>query len=320
MYNLTNPKKEATRDGYGKALLKLGEQNKDVVVLCASVGDSTKAFDFRAKFPDRYIEAGIAEQSLIGLSAGLALSGKMPFPSAFASFLPGRCYDQIRQSVCYSNLNVKLAATHAGLTVGPDGATHQMMEDIAMMRATPNMTVISPCDSLEAEKATLAAGKMKGPVYLRLGREKLPVFTSTETPFEIGKAVTLKEGKDVTIIATGIMVYYALLAAEALEKEKISARVINIHTIKPIDKETIIAAAKETKRIVTAEEHQVSGGLGSAVAEVVCQNCPVPMKIIGMPDRFGESGPAGELLKKYGLTDKEIKEAVHDIIRIDKQK
>ncbi len=314
MYNLNNPQKNATRDGFGKAILKLGEEDKRIVVLGASVGDSTRAFDFKAKFPDRYVEAGIAEANMIGMSAGLALAGKIPFPTSFATFLPGRCYDQIRQSVCYSNLNVKLVATHAGLTVGADGATHEMMEDVAMLRATPNIKIIVPCDSLEAEKATYALAKETGPFYLRLGREKIPVFTDAKTPFEIGKSVTLKDGKDITIIACGFMVYYSLLAAERLEKEKISVRVINMHTIKPIDANAIIKAAKETKAIVTAEEHQIYGGLGSAVAEVVSQNYPVKMKIIGMQDRFGESGKASDLLKKYGLTDDEIYDAAKMLI------
>ena len=315
MYNLNNSVKAATRDGFGKAILQLGEHNKDIYVLSASVGDSTRAFNFKEKFPDRYIEAGIAEASMIGLSCGLALGGKIPFPTSFATFLPGRCYDQIRQSVCYSNLNVKLVATHAGLTVGADGATHQMMEDIAMLRALPNLTIIIPCDSLEAEKATIAVAKMKGPCYLRLGREKTPVFTMQNTPFEIGKAVTLREGKDVTIISTGFMVYYALIAAESLQNEGISARVVNMHTIKPIDRETIIKAARETKVIVTAEEHQIYGGLGSAVAEVVVQNHPVPMRIIGMKDQFGESGKPSELMIKYGLSVQEIIDAVKSLIQ-----
>jgi transketolase len=305
-------KMEATREGLGRALLKLGE-NKNVVALAASVGDSTKAFDFKKQYPDRYFEAGIAEQNMIGMAAGLALAGKIPIPSTFATFLPGRCYDQIRQSVCYSNLNVKLVSTHAGLTVGPDGATHQMMEDIAMLRATPNIKVIVPADSLEAEKAVIASVQEYGPFYIRLGREKTPVLG--DRPFEIGKADVLKEGSHVTIIACGMMVYYALYAAKRLEEEKISVRVINMHTIKPIDRDAIIKAAKETKRIVTAEEHQVFGGLGSAVAEVVSQEYPVKMKIIGMKDQFGESGNAAELMQKYGLTDKEIYEAALSILK-----
>ena len=313
MYNLNNETKLATRDGFGKAIVDLGN-NPKIVVLSAGVGDSTRAFKFKEKYPKRYIESGIAEQSMIGMSCGLALAGKIPFPTSFATFLPGRCYDHIRQSVCYSNLNVKLVATHAGLTVGADGATHQMMEDIAMLRALPNLQIIVPCDSLETEKATKAIANTDGPFYLRLGREKIPVFTNPETPFEIGKAVTLKEGTDATIIACGLMVYYSLIAAEALEKENISARVINMHTIKPIDKEVIIKAANETKAIVTVEEHQIYGGLGSAVSEIVSQNHPIKMKIIGMQDTFGESGKPSELLKKYGLTDNDIIKAVKELL------
>src|SRR3989344_9272276 len=240
MYSLDNKIKITTREGFGKAIVKLGETNKDIVVLAASVGDSTKAYKFREKFPERYIEAGIAEQNMVGMACGLALAGKIPFATSFATFMPGRCYDHIRQSVCYSNLNVKMVATHAGLTVGADGATHQMMEDIAMLRALPNLKVIVPADAIEAEKATIAISKIKGPCFLRLGREKVPVTTTEKTPFEIGKANTLKDGKDITIIACGVMVYEALVAAKELEKENIIARVINLHTIKPIDEKTII--------------------------------------------------------------------------------
>ncbi len=299
----------ATRDGFGKAIVELASKDRNIIALAASVGDSTRAEKVKEKFPEQYVECGISEQNMIGVSAGLALGGKIPFPSSFCSFLPGRCYDQIRQSVCYANLNVKLVATHAGLTVGMDGATHQMMEDIAMMRALPNMTVIVPADSIEAERATLAVAAFKGPAYLRLGREETPDFT-TNSNFKIGKAETLKEGNDATIIACGLMVYYSLKAAEILEKEGIRTRVLNMHTIKPIDKDAIIKAAKETKYIVTAEEHQINGGLGGAVAEVLSQNHPVKLKIVGMQDRFGESGKPSDLLKKYGLTEKEIVEAV----------
>ncbi len=314
MYNLDNEEKRPTRDGFGKAIVQLGEKNKDIVALSAGVGDSTRAFKFREKFPDRYVETGIAEQNMIGMAAGLALAGKIPYPSSFATFLPGRCYDHIRQSVCYSNLNVKMVSTHAGLSVGYDGATHQMMEDIAMMRALPNLKIIVPADSLEAEKATIAVSKFKGPAWLRLGREKIPLFTEKKTPFKIGKAVTLKDGSDVTIIACGLMVYYSLKAAESLQKEGISIRVINMHTIKPIDKKAIIKAAKETKAILTAEEHQIYGGLGGAVAEVLSQNYPTKMKIIGMKDEFAESGPGLELMKHYGMTDKDIVQEVKKLL------
>jgi len=315
MYSLDNKIKITTREGFGKAIVKLGETNKDIVVLAASVGDSTQAYKFREKFPDRYIESGIAEQNMVGMACGLALAGKIPFATSFATFMPGRCYDHIRQSVCYSNLNVKMVATHAGLTVGADGATHQMMEDIAMLRALPNLKVIVPADAIEAEKATIAISKIKGPCFLRLGREKVPVTTTEKTPFEIGKANTLKDGKDITIIACGVMVYEALVAAKELEKENISARVINLHTIKPIDEKTIIKAAKETKGIVTAEEHQIMGGMGSAVAEVIVKNKQTPMRFIGMNDRFGQSGKADELMDFYGLRSKNIIKAVHDILK-----
>jgi transketolase len=303
---------EATRDGFGKAIVELAKKDKNIIALSASVGDSTRAEKVKAILPQQYVECGIAEQNMIGVSAGLALAGKIPFPSSFCSFLPGRCYDQIRQSVCYANLNVKLVATHAGLTVGMDGATHQMMEDIAMMRALPNMTIIVPADSLEAGKATLAAASFKGPIYLRLGREETPIFTDGK--FQIGKSNTLKEGKDATIIACGLMVHYSLLAADELKKEGIDIRVINMHTIKPIDKDAIIKAAKETKGIVTAEEHQITGGLGGAVAEVLSENHPAKMRRVGMLDRFGESGKPSDLLKKYGLTQKEIIEAVKNLL------
>lgn len=306
--------KKPSRDGFGSGIVKLGEKNKNVVVLCASVGDSTRAYKFRDKFPGRYIEAGIAEANMIGMACGLALAGKIPYATSFATFLPGRCYDHIRQSVCYSNLNVKLVATHAGLTVGGDGATHQMMEDIAIMRATPNIKVIVPCDAIEAEKATLAVASDNGPCYIRLGREEVPIITDEKTEFKIGKANVMKKGKDVVIIACGIMVWFALKAADALEKKGINATVINNHTIKPMDRKTIIDAAKETKAIVTAEEHQIYGGLGSAVAEVLAEEYPVPMEIIGMKDRFGESGKAEELLVKYGLTPGEIIRAVERVL------
>jgi transketolase len=314
MYNLNNDIKKGSRDGVGSGLLKLGEINKNVVALSAGVGDSTRAFKFKEKYPDRYVECGIAEQNMIGMSAGLALAGKIPYPSAFATFLPGRCYDQIRQSVCYANLNVKLVSTHAGLTVGKDGATHQMMEDIAMLRATPNIKVIVPADALEAEKAIIAVSKFNGPAYIRTGREKTPVFTLDETPFVVGKGITLKEGKDATIIACGFMVYQSLLAAEILEKEGISVRVINMHTISPIDKDIIVKAAKETGKIITAEEHQINGGLGGAVAEVLSENHPTPMKRVGMKNEFGRSGNASDLLKLFGLTENDVVDAVKSLL------
>ncbi len=316
MHALKTQEMRSTREAFGKALTEIGESNKDIVALSAGCSDSTKANLFAKRFPERYIEAGIAEANMIGMAAGLALAGKIPFASSFAAFVPGRCYDHIRQSVCYSHLNVKLVGTHAGITVGEDGATHQMMEDIAMLRALPDMTIVVPADAVEAEKATRAAAEMEGPCYLRLGRNASPVFTTEETQFEIGRAVVLREGKDVTLIACGVEVYYSLLAAEALEKEGISARVLDMHTLKPIDKDTIIRAAKETGAIVTAEEHQVLGGLASAVAEVVAQHHPVPMRFVGMQDMFGESGKPAELLKKHGMDDTAIAGAARDVLRL----
>ncbi|MBN1325411.1 transketolase family protein [Candidatus Falkowbacteria bacterium] len=305
---------KACRDGYGGALLELGKKNKNVVVLCADLEESTRTIDFAKKYPKRFVEVGVAEQNMIGIGAGLALEGKITFCSSFAVFSPGRNWEQIRISVCYNNANVKIVSSHAGLNVGEDGATHQALEDLATMRVIPNMTVIAPCDYLEAKKAVMAAAKYKGPVYIRFGREKTPVITLKNTPFKIGKAQILRQGKDVTIIACGLMVYEALKAAEELATKKISAEVINCHTIKPIDKNTIIRSAKKTKRVVTIEEHEVNGGLGSAVAEVLVQNYPVKMEIIGVPDKFGESGTAKQLLDKYGLNANSIIKSVKKLL------
>jgi len=297
---------KACRDAFGEALLELGKKNKDVVVVSADLAESTRSLEFGKKYPSRFFEVGVAEQNMAGIAAGLALEGLLPFICSFAVFSPGRNWEQIRVSVCYNKANVKIVSSHAGLNVGEDGATHQALEDIALMRVLPNMTVIAPCDYLETQKAVLAAAKLKGPVYIRYGREKTPVITSKQSKFQIGKADILRQGKDVTIIACGPMVYEALQAAAELAKQKISVEVINCHTIKPIDKATIIKSVKKTKKIVTIEEHQVNGGLGSAVAEVLSQNCPVPMKIIGMPDKFGESGTGRQLLDKYNLNSKGI--------------
>ncbi len=316
MYTLKCEEKRSTREAFGEELARLGEENKDIMALAAGCSDSTKVNIFAKKFPERYVEAGIAEANMVGMAAGLALAGKVPFVSSFAVFVPGRCYDHIRQSVCYSNLNVKLVGTHFGITVGPDGATHQMLEDIAMMRTLPNMTVLHPADGLEAEKATRAAAEMKGPCYLRLSRNKVPTFTNKDTPFEIGKAVQLRDGSDLTLIATGPLVYKGLKAAEALEKEGISARVLNMHTIKPLDEEAIVDVARDTGAIVTIEEHQMAAGLGGAVAEVVSQRHPVPMRIVGMPDTFGESGNPDKLLEKYGFTEESIALAARVVLEM----
>jgi transketolase len=301
--------KIATREAYGKALVKLSESNENVVVLDADLSKSTKTADFKAVSPERFINIGIAESNMMGIAAGLSTCGKIPFASTFAMFAAGRAFEQIRNSICYPKLNVKVCATHAGLTVGEDGATHQSIEDISLMRSIPNMTVINPSDAVETEAAILAVAEYNGPCYVRLGRLAVSVINDANNyKFEIGKGVTLAQGNDVTIIATGIMVELALEAKEILSKEGINARVINIHTIKPIDKDLLINAAKETKAIVTAEEHSIIGGLGSAVAEVVTEECPVPVLKVGIKDTFGESGKPDELLKAYGLTVEAIVE------------
>lgn len=294
-------KKSPTREGFGKALVALGEQDPSVVALTADVTESVRVHYFAEKFPQRFFQCGVAEQNMAGVAAGFSYAGKIPFMAAYAVFNPGRNYDQIRTAVCYADANVKIAASHAGLTVGPDGATHQALEDIALMRSLPNMTVIVPCDYNEAYKATVAAHANKGPFYLRFSREKCPEFTSEETPFEVGRPLLLKDGDDVAIIACGMMVYEALIAANELEKQGISAAVLNMHTLSHPDHNVISRLAKSCGTIVTVEEHQVKGGLGSAVAEVVCDYCPVPVRRIGMPMEFGESGEGYELLKHYGL-------------------
>jgi transketolase len=304
-----------TRFGYADALLELGRTNPNVVVLDADLAKSTLTAKFQEKFPRRFFDIGIAEQNMLGMAGGLSLAGKTPFVNTYGVFLAGRAWDQIRTSVCYGDLNVKIIGAHGGLSVGPDGATHQALEEIALMRVLPNMRVIVPCDSNQAYQATLEAAKIKGPVYIRLGREPVPVITTDKTPFNYGQAQTCRQGKDVTIFACGLMVYLSLVAAEKLQKKGISARVINLHTVKPIDKKAIIKAAKETKCIVTAEEHQLMAGFGSAVAEVVVQNCPVPMEMVGARDTFGESGEPWELLKKYHLMDGDIVKAVSKVLK-----
>lgn len=295
-----------TRDGYGEALLILGEKNPDVVVLDADLAKSTRADWFWKKYPDRFFDIGIAEQDMLATAAGLALGGKVPFASTYGVFVAGRAWDQIRTTICYGNINVKIGGAHGGISVGPDGGTHQSLEEIALMRVLPGMTLILPCDSIETRKATLAAADIDGPVYLRFAREATPVFTTEDAPFIVGKANTLREGNDLTIIAAGPIVYEALIAADALKEKGLSVRVINMHTIKPLDEEAIIKAAQETGAIVTAEEHQIYAGLGGAVAEVVVKNAPVPIEMVGIMDTFGESGSPEELAVEYGLTAKEI--------------
>lgn len=306
--------KIATRDAYGEALAQLGEEIKDIVVLDADLSGSTKTSVFAKKFPERFFNVGIAEQNLMGTAAGFATCGKIPFASTFAVFATGRAFEQVRNSICYPKLNVKIAATHAGLTVGEDGATHQSVEDLSLMRALPNMTVISPADAVETKKAVRAAAFHQGPVYIRLGRMAVETIFDEDYEFEIGKGKVLREGSDVAIIATGIMVAEALRAAEILEKEGINAMVVNIHTLKPIDEDIILKAA-DCGAIVTAEEHTVIGGLGSAVAEVLAEKKPTPMRRIGIKDRFGLSGKPNELLKFYNLTAEDIADAAREVKR-----
>ncbi|MCL6473063.1 MAG: transketolase family protein [Firmicutes bacterium] len=296
----------ATRDGYGEAILELGKDDPRIVVLCADLAESTRTLAFAKKFPERFIEVGVAEQNMAGIAAGLALEGKIPFMSSFAVFSPGRNWDQVRVSICYSKANVKIAGSHAGLQTGGDGATHQALEDIAITRCLPNMVVLAPCDALETKKAVFAAARHNGPVYIRLARDKTPVFTTLETPFKIGKAVMLSAGSDVTIIACGTMVYPSLEASKALLDEGISVQVVNNSSIKPIDISMIISAARDTGAVVTVEEHQIYGGLGSAVAEVLAANLPVPQEMVAVKDMFGESGEPKELWQKYGLTVENI--------------
>ena len=305
---------KATRDGYGLGLIKAGEQDERVMALSADLTESTRALAFAEKFPERFIQVGIAEQNLVTIASGLANYGKIPFISSYAAFSPGRNYEQIRTTVCINNVPVKIAGHHAGISVGPDGATHQMLEDIALMRALPNMVVIVPCDAVEAEKATLAAAGNNVPTYLRFSREKSPVFTTPETPFEIGRAIVLRRGKDVSLVGCGPLLYEALLAAEELSKAGIECEVINSHTVKPLDKNAIIESVKKTKAVVSIEEHQIAGGLGSAIAECLAENYPVPQEFVGMKDRFGESGTAAELIEKFGLNSNGIKTAVKKVI------
>ena len=303
-----------SRDGYGHGLVALGEKNPNIVALCCDLSGSTRMNWFEEKFPERFIEVGVAEQNMMGIAAGLAKEGKIPFVSSYAVFSPGRNWDQLRVSVCYSESNVKVEGAHAGISVGPDGATHQALEDIAITRCLPNLTVVVPADAVEGEKATIQAGLIKGPFYLRFGREKVPTITTERTPFQIGKAEVFRKGKDVAVVACGVMVFDALVAAEELEKEGIEVMVINNHTIKPIDKKTLVEAAKKTGAVVTAEEHQVMGGMGSAVAEVLSQEFPVPMEFVGIQDRFGESGQPEELMEKFGCTPKDIIQAVKKVL------
>lgn len=320
--DLSKPEMVPTRDGYGKGLVLAGEKDERVVVLSADLTESTRSEAFKNKFPERFIQIGVAEQNLATVASGLANYGKIPFISSYAVFSPGRNNEQIRTTIALNNVPVKIAGAHAGISVGPDGATHQALEDVALMRVIPNMIVVVPCDAIEAEKATVASAGNNLPTYLRFGREKSAVFTTLETPFEIGKAVILRDPSlqsgqvvnDVAIIGCGMLLYNALIAAEQLSKEGIECMVINSHTVKPLDEKTIIEAVQKTGAVVSVEEHQVAGGLGSAVAELLAKNFPVPQEFIGLQDRFGESGTAEELIEACGLGVNHIKDAVKKVI------
>jgi len=306
---LTFTEKKDTRSGFGAGLLELGRKNDKVVGLCADLTGSLKMGDFQKEFPDRFFQVGIAEANMMGLAAGMTIGGKIPFTGTFANFSTGRVYDQIRQSIAYSEKNVKICASHAGLTLGEDGATHQILEDLGMMKMLPNMVVINPCDYNQTKAATMAIAEHEGPVYLRFGRPKWPVFTPENQKFEIGKAINMIEGSDVSIFATGHMVWLAIEAEAILAGKGISAEIINIHTIKPLDEEAILQSVKKTGCAVSAEEHQINGGLGDSIAQCLTRNMPGPLEYVGVNDHFGESGKPEELLKKYGLSAESIAEA-----------
>ena len=303
-----------TRSGFGAGLTELGKNKKNVVALCADLTGSLKMNDFKDNHPDRFFQVGIAEANMIGIAAGMTIGGKIPFTGTFANFSTSRVYDQIRQSVAYSNKNVKICASHAGLTLGEDGATHQVLEDIGMMKMLPHMTVINTCDFNQTKAATIAIAEHVGPVYLRFGRPKVPNFTDENQKFEIGKAITLEEGNDLTIIATGHLVWEAIEACKALKEIKINAEVINIHTIKPLDRDAIIKSVKKTKCVVTAEEHMLNGGLGESIAQLLSRELPTPLEMVGVNDTFGESGTPRQLMEKYGLTSSDIVKASKKVV------
>lgn len=302
------------RDGYGKALLKLIGNGKPVVALDADVAKSTRTVWVRDQYPEHFLDMGIAEQDMVGTASGLALGGIIPFASTYGVFLAGRAWDQMRTTVCYNNLNVKLAGAHAGISVGPDGATHQALEDVALMRVLPNMTVVVPCDAVETEKATLALAEREGPCYIRFGREAVPLLPTRTVLLKLARPTVLRDGKDAVLFANGAMVYEGLEAAKQLAGEGIDLMVVNLHTVKPLDQEAVLAAARKTGRVITAEEHQAAGGMGSAVAECLAQHYPVPMRILGMQDGFGESGAPDELMKRYGFSSDAIYQAVKDFV------
>lgn len=307
--------KKDTRSGFGAGLYELGKKNENVVALCADLIGSLKMNDFVKDFPERFFQCGIAEANMIGTAAGLTIGGKIPFAGTFANFATGRVYDQIRQSVAYSDKNVKICASHAGLTLGEDGATHQIMEDIGLMKMLPNMVVINPCDYNQTKAATIAIADYEGPVYLRFGRPSVPNFTPADQKFEIGKAILLNEGTDVSIIATGHLVWKSIEAAEILEQKGISCEIINIHTIKPLDEEAVLSSVSKTKAVVTAEEHLMNGGLGDSIAQLLSRKMPTPIEMVAVDDKFGESGKPSELLTKYGIDTENIVSAVENVLK-----
>ena len=315
MKKYTYTETKDTRSGFGDGLTELGQENENVVALCADLIGSLKMGDFKAQNPDRFFQVGIAEANMIGMAAGMTIGGKIPFTGTFANFSTARVYDQIRQSVAYSDKNVKICASHAGLTLGEDGATHQTLEDIGMMKMLPNMTVINPCDYNQTKAATKAVADHKGPVYLRFGRPKVPNFTAPDQKFEIGKAVVFNEGKDVTIFATGHLVWKAIEAGQALAEKGIDAEIINIHTIKPLDKNAVLQSVRKTKCVVTAEEHMKNGGLGDSIAQLLTTEFPVPLEMVAADDTFGESGTPEQLLTKYGLDTQDVVNAVEKVIQ-----
>lgn len=310
--NLRDPKipQKPTRDGYGHGVVEAARKHPEIVVVCADLTDSTRSADFKKEFPDRFVQVGVHEQFLAAGGAGLALGGKIPYITSYAMFCPGRAWEMVRTNICLNDVNVKVIGSHAGVSVGPDGATHQAIEDIAIMRPIPNMTIIAPCDAIEAKKATLAIAEWKGPCYVRFAREKTPVFTTEETPFEIGKASTFRAGKDVAIIACGSLVHNALVAAEELAEEGLDVMVVNSHTIKPLDEKAVLHAAETCGAVVTVEEHQVTGGLGGAVAEYLAKARPTIQEFVGVPNVFGESGEPNDLIRHFGMDVPAIKKAV----------
>jgi len=307
-------KQVPTRNGFGEGIIEAGKRNRNVIAICADLSESTRMLGFKEALPDQYIEIGVAEQLLVAMSAGLASAGKIPFIASYAMFNPGRSWEQVRTTMALNEMNVKIAGAHAGVSVGPDGATHQAIEDIAIMRCIPHMTVVVPCDAIQTKKATLAVAEMTGPVYLRFGREKTPIVTTEETPFELGKAQVFREGRDVAIVACGILLYNALIAAESLAKDGIECMVVNNHTVKPMDEDAIVAAAERCGAVVTVEEHQIFGGMGSRVAEILAQRRPTPIEFVGVHDRFGQSGDPAELIEYYGMGSAAIEAAARRVL------